>query len=1427
MRRAALALCLILAAPAIAQQASESPGWFDRLLGTDTAESDVEQGSRLERLIQDQLSDAGRSVTVRGFEGALSGQATLESLTIADDEGIWLTLEDAVLDWNRAALLRGRLEVTELTAARILLPRLAASSETDAPTPEATPFQLPELPVSIEINRIAAENVQIGAPVFGAEAQVSLDGALSLVSGDGAANLAIERRDGIGALRLEASYGNASEQLALNFSLQEAEDGIFVNLVGLPGAPSIDFSVTGDAPVTDFTANIRLATDGADRLSGTISLNKTEDETQRILADIGGDIAPILAPAYQPFFGDAIDLVAEARIAPTGEISVPEFQLNAEAISLFGALELGSDRLPRKIAVTGQISSEDGTPVLLPIAGAPTRIDRAELDLDFDANTSQNWTGKINLTGLDREGLTADQLALSGSGRIASGAEPSVTAELTFDARQLETGIPGVTEAIGPDLNGAANIDWTGGPLAIKGLQLNGKALSASGDANITTKETGPTITGALNIVADQLADFSTLAGRSIGGQATLETTFELSPLSGAFGIDATGQTRDLTLDNAQADAILAGPTNLDLTATRDENGFRVRLNQLASDMAQITGQADLRSGGSTAKFEAKLADTSVLVATLNGPSSLSFDGQEDENRDWTIVANLAGPTFQTDLDGKLSNLYELPAFAGHIDASADDLSAFADFANRPLTGSIGIDATGSLTADLLDLALKADVSGSNLSLGQAEADRLLEGDLTATIDVTRDGDVINITQLDLSTALLQASASGLLSEGESTATVEATLAETSALVPALNGPSSLSFSGQEDTNRDWTILANLAGPTFQTTLDGTLSNLYEVPAFEGEINANADDLSAFADLANMPLQGSLKLDATGNATADLMKLALKADVSGAGLSIGQAEADRLLAGNLTATIDATRDGNVIDIAELDLSTALLQASASGSLSENDTQLAISANLANIAGFVDGLSGPASVDGTVARQDGTFLLDLNATGPGGARADVSGTVDQDLSQANLQAEGAVPLGLANRFIQPRSLAGTAAFNLGLNGALQLQNLTGQITTNGTRLAAPALGVALNDITGTVSLAQGSARLDLNTAVEGGGRIAIQGPIAMAAPNTAQLQIDLTRIALSDPRLYETTADGRISVTGPLAGGAAISGAIELGQTDIRIPESGFGGAGDVPEIIHLNEAPPVRSTRRRAGLLDSASTSQSTGPAFPIDIRVTAPNRIFVRGRGLDSEFGGGLRLTNTTADIVPLGAFELIRGRLDILGRRLQLEEARITMQGSFTPYIRLSASTEAEDYQVNVNIIGPVDNPEISFTSAPELPQEEVLSRLIFGRGLETLSPLQAARLALAIRTLAGQGGEGIVGKIRDQAGLADLDVTTTEDGNAAVRAGAYLGENIYTDVTVDSAGETELNLNLDITPSLKARGGVTNAGDTSVGIFFERDY
>jgi translocation and assembly module TamB len=211
----------------------------------------------------------------------------------------------------------------------------------------------------------------------------------------------------------------------------------------------------------------------------------------------------------------------------------------------------------------------------------------------------------------------------------------------------------------------------------------------------------------------------------------------------------------------------------------------------------------------------------------------------------------------------------------------------------------------------------------------------------------------------------------------------------------------------------------------------------------------------------------------------------------------------------------------------------------------------------------------------------------------------------------------------------------------------------------------------------------------------------------------------------------------------------------------------------------------------------------------------------------LDAELGGRLTIGGTTANVIPVGRFSLIRGRIDILQQRFQLTEGVASLQGDFDPFIRLVATTETETGTViSIVVEGPAGEPEVSFLSVPELPQDEVLSQLIFGRDLQSISPLQAIQLASAISTLAGRGG-GALDNLRANIGLDDFDVSTDEEGTAAVRAGKYLSENVYTDVTVTSDGGTEVNLNLDLTDEITAKGSIDQDGETGIGIFFQRDY
>jgi translocation and assembly module TamB len=322
---------------------------------------------------------------------------------------------------------------------------------------------------------------------------------------------------------------------------------------------------------------------------------------------------------------------------------------------------------------------------------------------------------------------------------------------------------------------------------------------------------------------------------------------------------------------------------------------------------------------------------------------------------------------------------------------------------------------------------------------------------------------------------------------------------------------------------------------------------------------------------------------------------------------------------------------------------------------------------------------------------------------------------------------------------------------------------------------------------------------------------------------------LQRARVTDRRIFETRISGNLAITGALLGSRGrITGALSLEDTEIRIPSSGLGAGEYIPPLVHVNESAESLATRRAARLNNGAVDPNGRVPnAFALDLTLSSPNRVFIRGRGLDAELGGNLRLTGTTLDVVPAGEFTLLRGRLDILGRRFALSDGLARLQGRFIPFVRLTATTSTDGITASIVLEGEADRLQIRFLSVPELPEEEIVARLLFGRELGRLSPFQAAQLASAVATLAGRGGEGVVGNLRRSFGLDDLDVSTGENGLAAVRLGRYLSENIYTNVIVDAEGRSEVSINLDVSRSVTVRGRTDSEGRSGVGIFFERDY
>ncbi len=358
----------------------------------------------LTAFLEDNLSGAGRQVTITGFEGALSSRATIQRIAIADDTGVWITLDEVVLDWSRSSLFSGELVVNELSAGTITLDRMPAlSADGGLPAPEAGGFALPELPVSIDIGSIAAERIVLGEAILGEPLEGRLDARMSLSGGEGSAALVLERTDGPESrITLDAAYSNASAELSLDLRAVEAADGVFSHLLGLPGAPSVDFQVAGAGPLSDFAAEITLASDGVVRLQGPVTIAGADEGAHAFTASLAGDLAPLFLPQYAAFLGDRVALDLAGTRWPTGRVVLDRLAVQAQALRLAGSASIAGDGLPEQLALDVDLGLASGAPVLLPLGGdGETRVQSARFTLSFDGRSDAGWRAEGEVLGLD------------------------------------------------------------------------------------------------------------------------------------------------------------------------------------------------------------------------------------------------------------------------------------------------------------------------------------------------------------------------------------------------------------------------------------------------------------------------------------------------------------------------------------------------------------------------------------------------------------------------------------------------------------------------------------------------------------------------------------------------------------------------------------------------------------------------------------------------------------------------------------------------------------------------------------------------------------------------------------------------------------------------------------------------------------------
>ena len=230
---------------------------------------------------------------------------------------------------------------------------------------------------------------------------------------------------------------------------------------------------------------------------------------------------------------------------------------------------------------------------------------------------------------------------------------------------------------------------------------------------------------------------------------------------------------------------------------------------------------------------------------------------------------------------------------------------------------------------------------------------------------------------------------------------------------------------------------------------------------------------------------------------------------------------------------------------------------------------------------------------------------------------------------------------------------------------------------------------------------------------------------------------------------------------------------------------------------------------------------------------VAAPDRMMVVGLGMNSEWSANVRVAGTVTEPRLSGDAELIRGTYDFAGRRFDLVRGNIRFAGEapVNPQLDIAAEARVRGLNAQIRVSGRSQRPEIAFTSTPALPQDELLSRILFGTSITNLSAPEAVQLASAVASLNDpRGGLDPINAFRRSVGLDRLRILpadVTQGIGTQLAAGKYLGRRVYVEVVTDGRGYSATTVEYQITRWLSLLSSISTIGRESVNVRVSRDY
>ncbi|KIF81508.1 translocation/assembly module TamB domain-containing protein [Noviherbaspirillum autotrophicum] len=398
--------------------------------------------------------------------------------------------------------------------------------------------------------------------------------------------------------------------------------------------------------------------------------------------------------------------------------------------------------------------------------------------------------------------------------------------------------------------------------------------------------------------------------------------------------------------------------------------------------------------------------------------------------------------------------------------------------------------------------------------------------------------------------------------------------------------------------------------------------------------------------------------------------------------------------------------------------------------------------------------------------------------------------------------------------------GSIGMDLQASGTLGAPLLSGDILGRNLSLTVYDQGVRLHDGNAHIRLADNVVELRQFELRGGEGTVRATGRLPLSGDNlTLSATLVADRLQLLSKPSAQLTISGQASVASP-GGPLEISGKVRADNARFQLPEKSAPALDD--DVLIIRGKQRIASPSTGATVQAGGARAGPFTPLAAIDFDLGDDFRF--EGSGADVLLGGTLAIASAPGEQSRAsGTVRIVDGTYEAFGTKLTIERGLLNFHNSFSnPDVNILAMRRDKEVAAGVQVTGTVRQPRVQLVSEPEVPEEDKLSWLVFGRGGTSSDAgsgqAQAAAMEAARSLFNRVGGA----RIAKGFGLDQLAVGSSEFGLGAqqvVSLGKEISNRLYIGYEQSLAGASGvLKLTYDWTRhwSVVLRGGTIGGLD-----------